>query len=66
MLKLYCAFRELKNFACVVMYRNKMVVTLTLNSDRVTLEQGFSRDVQGIGTWGLGYGWVSLDLAQYC
>jgi len=52
--KLYVAFRKLKNFACVVMYPNKMLVTLKLNPDTVALEDGFSRDVRQIGHWGTG------------
>jgi predicted transport protein len=53
-LKLYVAFRRLKNFASVVMYPNKMLVMLKLNPDAVALEEGFSRDVRQIGHWGAG------------
>ena len=53
-LKLYVAFRRLKNFACVVMYLNKMLVMLKLDPDSVALEEGFSRDVRQIGHWGTG------------
>lgn len=53
-LKLYVAFRKLKNFASVVMYPNKMLVMLKLNPDTVALEEGFSRDVRQIGHWGTG------------
>jgi len=53
-LKLYVAFRKLKNFACVVMHRNKMLVMVELNPDTVALEHGFSRDVRQVGTWGTG------------
>jgi len=52
--KLYVAFRKLKNFACVVMHPNKMLVILKLNPDTVALEEGFSRDVRQIGHWGTG------------
>ncbi|MGC1547401.1 MAG: DUF5655 domain-containing protein [Rhodanobacter sp.] len=53
-LKLYVAFRRLKNFACVIPYKDKLLVMLKLNPDTVTLEDGFSRDVRNIGTWGTG------------
>ncbi|KOC24975.1 transporter [Comamonas testosteroni] len=53
-LKLYVAFRKLKNFASVVMYPNKMLVMLKLNPDTVAQEEGFSRDVRQIGHWGTG------------
>lgn len=52
--RLYVAFRKLKNFACVVMHPNKMLVILKLNPDTVALEEGFSRDVRQIGHWGTG------------
>lgn len=53
-LKLYVAFRRLKNFACVIPYRDKLLVMLKLDPDTVALEDGFSRDVRNIGTWGTG------------
>lgn len=58
-LKLYVAFRRLKNFACVIPYRDKLLVMLKLDPDTVALEAGFSRDVRSIGTWGTG----DLELA---
>jgi predicted transport protein len=53
-LKLYVAFRRLKNFACVIPYKDKLLVMLKLDPDSVVLEAGFSRDVRSIGTWGTG------------
>lgn len=53
-LKLYVAFRRLKNFACVIPYRDKLLVMLKLDPDTVALEAGFSRDTRNIGTWGTG------------
>lgn len=53
-LKLYTAFRRLKNFVSVVMYPNKMLVMLKVDPDTVSLEEGFSRDVREIGHWGTG------------
>lgn len=53
-LKLYTAFRRLKNFVSVVMYPNKLLVFLKVHPDTVSLEEGFSRDVRQIGHWGTG------------
>jgi predicted transport protein len=53
-LKLYTAFRRLKNFACVIAYPNRLLVTLKLDPATVALEEGFSRDVTQVGHWGTG------------
>lgn len=53
-LKLYTAFRRLKNFACVIVYPNRLLVTLKLSPGTVTFEEGFSRDVSQVGHWGTG------------
>jgi predicted transport protein len=53
-LKLYTAFRRLKNFACVIAYPNRLVVMVKLDPSTVALENGFSRDVSQIGHWGTG------------
>lgn len=53
-LKLYTAFRRLKNFACVIAYPNRLLITLKLDPSTVALEAGFSRDVSQVGHWGTG------------
>lgn len=53
-LKLYTAFRRLKNFACVIVYPNRLLVTLKLDPATVAMEEGFSRDVSRVGHWGTG------------
>jgi predicted transport protein len=53
-LKLYTAFRRLKNFACVIAYPNRLLITLKLDPGTVTFEEGFSRDVSQVGHWGTG------------
>jgi predicted transport protein len=53
-LKLYTAFRRLKNFACVIVYPNRLLITLKLDPGTVTFEEGFSRDVSQVGHWGTG------------
>lgn len=53
-LKLYVAFKRLKNFLCVVANKGTLTLTLKLNPETVALEKGFSRDVRMIGHWGTG------------
>lgn len=53
-LKLYTAFRRLKNFACVIVSPSRLLVTLKLEPTTVALEEGFSRDVSQVGHWGTG------------
>ncbi|MFC4785240.1 DUF5655 domain-containing protein [Nocardioides sp. MAHUQ-72] len=55
-LKLYFAFRRLKNFACVEVHpqTQTLLVFLKVNPDEVDLEPGFSRDVRTIGHFGTG------------
>ncbi|MBO7820335.1 DUF5655 domain-containing protein [Burkholderia pseudomallei] len=53
-LKLYTAFRRLKNFACVIAYPTKLLIMLRLDPATVTLEESFSRDVRQIGHWATG------------
>jgi len=69
-LKLYTAFRRLKNFACVIAYPNRLLITLKLDPATVALEAGFSRDVSQVGHWGTGdvelclFGPADLQKAQ--
>lgn len=56
-LKLYVAFRRLKNFICMSLISKHdphIFMTLKLDPSTVALEQGFSRDVTNIGHWGTG------------
>lgn len=53
-LKLYLAFRRLKNFASVVVQSKRLQLYLKLNPDSVELIEDFSRDVRFIGHWGTG------------
>lgn len=69
-LKLYTAFRRLKNFACVIVYPNRLLLTLKLDPATLALEDGFSRDVSQVGHWGTGdvelclLGYLDLQRAQ--
>ncbi|MFW9082704.1 DUF5655 domain-containing protein [Pseudomonas sp. P2757] len=53
-LKLYVAYRRLKNFASLVVQSKRLQLYLKLNPDSVELVEGFSRDVRNIGHWGTG------------
>lgn len=53
-LKLYMAYRRIKNFASVVVQKRALVIYLKIDPDGVKLEENFSRDVREIGHWGTG------------
>lgn len=53
-LKLYVAFRRIRNFATVVAQSKNLRLLLHLDPDTITLEEGFTRDVREIGHWGTG------------
>lgn len=53
-LKLYAAFKKIKNVVTVVANKKKLVVNLPLDVSTVTFEEGFSRDVTNLGHWGCG------------
>ncbi|MFT3962773.1 DUF5655 domain-containing protein [Propionivibrio sp.] len=56
-LKLYVAFRRLKNFVCMSLiskHEPHVFLTLKLDPETVALEPGFTRDVRKIGHWGTG------------
>jgi len=55
-LKLYFAFKRIRNFACVEIRAsaNTLMIYTRLNPDEVELESGFTRDVRNVGHWGTG------------
>lgn len=59
-LKVYVAFRRLKNFACIVVQQQRLLVMLKLDPATVPAEDGFCRDVSQINHWGTGDVEVSL------
>jgi predicted transport protein len=56
MLKLYIAFKRLKNFASVEVQagQDRLIVYVKVDPDSITLEDGFTRDVREVGHWGTG------------
>ena len=59
-LKLYVAFKRIKNFATVVFQRDKILMYLRIDPEAVDAVDGFSRDVRAIGHWGTGELEISL------
>ncbi len=55
-LKLYFAYRRLKNFLCVevLSQRRELVLYVKVNPDSVDLADGFTRDVRQVGHFGTG------------
>lgn len=56
-LKLYDAFRRIRNFLCVAVYPitdPHLRLWLKINPQHIQFEEGFSRDVTNIGHWGTG------------
>lgn len=53
-LKLYVAFKKAKNFVCVEVYKNSVLLHLKLDPDTVELIPGLVEDYRYIGHWGTG------------
>ena len=53
-LRLYLAFSRLKNFVCLLPMKNGLKLWVTLSPYVVQLEDGFIRDMRGVGHWGTG------------
>jgi len=52
-LKLYVAFKRIKNFATIEIYQSKIILNVRLNPDSFQLNEQL-RDVRQIGHWGCG------------
>lgn len=59
-LKLYDAFKKVKNIVCVEVYKSSVLLHLRLNPDTVDLVPGFIEDVRTKGHWGTGDLSISL------
>lgn len=53
-LKLYVAFRKVKNIVCAEIYKQKLLLTLRINPDTVQLQNGTLENVRNKGHWGTG------------
>lgn len=63
-LKLYLAFKRIKNFATVVLQKNKILLYLHLNPSTVSSLPSVARDVTNIGHWGTGNLEVTISSSQ--
>jgi predicted transport protein len=53
-LKLYVAYKKIKNIVCVEVHKSSLVCYLRLNPETIILEDGFTKDMTNIGHWGTG------------
>jgi predicted transport protein len=53
-LKLYVAFRKIKNIVCMVVTKSELILYLKIDPKTVKLEAGFTRDRTNKGHWGTG------------
>lgn len=53
-LKRYVVYKRIRNFVCVVIQKGKLTLHVSLDPDKVNLEEGFTRDMRGVGHWGTG------------
>ncbi|WP_289354673.1 DUF5655 domain-containing protein [Paenibacillus sp. S-12] len=53
-LKLYTAFKKIKNIICVEVYQKQILLHMRLNPDDIELEDGFTRDMRNVGHYGTG------------
>ena len=65
-LKLYCAYKKIKNIICVEIRQKSILLYLRLNPDNFLEEQpkGILRDVRNIGHWGTGDLEVTIKKAK--
>ncbi len=53
-LRLYAAYKRIRNFASVVVQKDRLVMYLKLSPLKVRRIEGFTRDMRQIGHWGTG------------
>ena len=53
-LKLYVAFKRIKNFASIVVQKNKLLIYLNISPDLALPLPSFARDVRAVGHWATG------------
>jgi predicted transport protein len=65
-LRLYIAFKRIKNFACVEFRptTDKILVYVKVDPASVPLEQGFTRDVSNVGHFGTGDLEITLSKSE--
>lgn len=65
-LKLYCAYKKIKNIVCVEIRQKSILLYMRLNPDGFPEEQkkGILRDVRNVGHWGTGDSEVVIKSAK--
>ena len=65
-LKLYCAYKKIKNIVCVEVRQKSILLYMRLNPDTFPDEQskGILRDVRNVGHWGTGEAEVTIKNAK--
>jgi predicted transport protein len=65
-LKLYCAYKKIKNIVCVEIRQKSILLYLRLDPDAFPEEQkrGILRDVRNVGHWGTGDSEVAIKSAK--
>jgi predicted transport protein len=53
-LKLYVAFRRIKNFVTAVVQKKGLSLYLRIDPESMQIDEGFTRDMRGKGHWGTG------------
>ncbi|MFD2115126.1 DUF5655 domain-containing protein [Paenibacillus yanchengensis] len=53
-LKLYTAFKKMKNIVCVEVYQKQILLHMRLDPTTIELEEGFTRDMRNVGHFGTG------------
>lgn len=53
-LKLYTAFKKIKNFVCAEVFSNRLLLHLRLDVTTIDYKEGFTRDTSQIGHWATG------------
>lgn len=51
--KLYTAYKKIKNFVCAEVFSNRLLLHLRLDVATINYEDGFTRDVSHIGHWAI-------------
>jgi len=59
-MRLYFAYKRIRNFATVVFQQKRIVLYLHINPELIASSHGFLRDVSNVGHWGTGNAEISL------
>lgn len=53
-LKMYLAYKKVRNMVCIQIYNKQIILFLGLNPEEIPLEKGFTRNMRNIGHYGTG------------